>query len=41
MQDDKKQPKRPKFDWLFIIVIIAAIIGIYFLIHTYIYFQLV
>jgi cell division protease FtsH len=34
MQDDKKQPKRPKFDWLFIIVIIAAIIGIYFLIQN-------
>ena len=34
MQNDKKQPKRPKFDWLFIIVIIAAIIGIYFLIQN-------
>ena len=34
MQDDKKQPKRPKFDWLFIIVILAAIIGIYFLIQN-------
>ncbi len=34
MQDDKKQNKRPKFDWLFIIVIIAAIIGIYFLIRN-------
>ena len=34
MQDDKKQTKRPKFDWLFIIVILAAIIGIYFLIQN-------
>ena len=34
MQDDKKQQKRPKFDWLFIVVIIAAIIGIYFLIQN-------
>jgi len=34
MQDDKKQPKKPKFDWLFIVVIIAAIIGIYFLIQN-------
>ena len=34
MQDDKQQPKKPKFDWLFIVVIIAAIIGIYFLIQN-------
>ena len=34
MQDDNKQPKKPKFDWLFIVVIIAAIIGIYFLIQN-------
>ena len=35
MQDnDKKTPKKPKFDFLFIIIILVAIVGIYFLIQN-------
>ena len=35
MQDnEKKSPKKPKFDFLFIIIIIVAIIGVYFLIQN-------
>ena len=34
MQDDKKTPKRPKFDFLFIIFIGIAILGIWLLINN-------
>ena len=35
MQDnEKKSPKKPKFDFLFIIIIIVSIVGVYFLVQN-------